>query len=207
MAYTTGGSLRSRIFESRHPRSFPLTAFCQWPTGVLFTIDGRLPGPRNPTAIISDCSANTTLSSSHPVSVFWKSGAGSAISWRRLPRHEGLASISVLPWLRLARQRHPELEFQIADAGGVSLEEKFDYIILSDLVNDLPDVQAVLEKLRAVATPRTRLVVNFFNNLWRPVLHGAERGWFQIPHAAAKLAVDERRGQFAAPGWLGDHQT
>src|SRR5208283_2549194 len=41
--------------------------------------------------------------------------------------------------LELARQRHPGLEFQLADAVEFSAPEKFDYIILSDLVNDLPD--------------------------------------------------------------------
>src|SRR6478752_3877712 len=61
-----------------------------------------------------------------------------------------------------ARQRHPELEFQIADAMSFSSDEKFDYILLSDLVNDLPDVQAVFEKLQTVAHSRTRLVLNFF---------------------------------------------
>ncbi len=76
--------------------------------------------------------------------------------------------------VELARQRHPGLEFQVADAAGFSATEKFDYIILSDLVNDLPDVQAVLEKLQAVSHPRTRLVINFFNNLWRPILKSAE---------------------------------
>src|SRR5947209_3158794 len=75
----------------------------------------------------------------------------------------------------LARQRHPELEFQVMDAVGFSATEQFDYILLSDLVNDLPDVQAVLEGLRDVSHPRTRLVLNFFNNLWRPVLHGGEK--------------------------------
>ncbi|MBI4325316.1 MAG: glycosyltransferase [Chloroflexi bacterium] len=74
----------------------------------------------------------------------------------------------------LARQRHPNLEFQVAEAGQFSNEETFDYIILSDLVNDLPDVQLLLERLRASAHPRTRLVLNFFNNLWRPVLAVAE---------------------------------
>src|SRR5437879_12948887 len=43
--------------------------------------------------------------------------------------------------IALARQRHPELEFQVADAAEFSATEKFDYILLSDLVNDLPDVQ------------------------------------------------------------------
>src|ERR1019366_7582130 len=61
----------------------------------------------------------------------------------------------------LARERHPELEFQVADAADESAAEKFDYILLADLVNDLPDVQAVFERLQSAAHPRTRLVVSF----------------------------------------------
>src|ERR1039458_1672220 len=70
----------------------------------------------------------------------------------------------------LARERHPEIEFQVADAAEYASLEKFDYILLADLVNDLPDVQSVFERLQSVAQPRTLLVVSFFNNLWRPVL-------------------------------------
>ena len=80
-----------------------------------------------------------------------------------------------------ARKRHPELEFHVADAGAFSSQEKFDYIILSDLVNDLPDVQAVLENLQKVSTPNTRVVVNFFNNLWRPILGVAEKCGAKAP--------------------------
>jgi len=80
-----------------------------------------------------------------------------------------------------ARQRQAELEFHIADAAEFSSQEKFDYILLSDLVNDLPDVQAVFEKLRAVAHQRTRLVVNFFNNLWRPALQLGEKLGLKSP--------------------------
>jgi SAM-dependent methyltransferase len=76
--------------------------------------------------------------------------------------------------IELARQRQPQLDFQAADAVEYSSAEKFDYILLSDLVNDLPDVQAVFERLRTAAHPRTRLVLNFFNNLWRPVLRAGE---------------------------------
>jgi ubiquinone/menaquinone biosynthesis C-methylase UbiE len=76
--------------------------------------------------------------------------------------------------VELARKRHAGIEFQTAEIGKFSANEKFDYVLLSDLVNDLPDVQAVLERLRAMSTPGTRLVVNFFNTLWRPILHFAE---------------------------------
>ncbi len=77
--------------------------------------------------------------------------------------------------IELARQRHPRLEFIVTDALEFSTNEKFDYILLSDLVNDLPDVQALLTRLQEVSHGGTRLVVNFFNNLWRPVLALAEK--------------------------------
>ena len=77
--------------------------------------------------------------------------------------------------IELARPRYPQLEFHVADAADFSAPEQFDYILLADLVNDLPDVQAVLERLRALAHPRTRLVLNFFNNLWRPLLNAGEK--------------------------------
>src|SRR6266481_3412797 len=41
----------------------------------------------------------------------------------------------------LASKRHPQLEFQVADAAECPSAESFDYILLSDLVNDLPDAQ------------------------------------------------------------------
>src|SRR5438045_3922531 len=77
--------------------------------------------------------------------------------------------------IKLARERHPELEFQLADAFEFSTEEAIDYILLSDLVNDLPDVQALLTRLKEISGPDTRLVVNFYNNLWRPILALAEK--------------------------------
>jgi SAM-dependent methyltransferase len=74
-----------------------------------------------------------------------------------------------------ARQRHPELQFYPAEAAEWQSQDGFDYILLSDLVNDLPDVQHVFEKALRHATPDTRLVLNFFNYLWRPVLGFAEK--------------------------------
>jgi ubiquinone/menaquinone biosynthesis C-methylase UbiE len=73
-----------------------------------------------------------------------------------------------------ARQRHPDLELHFADGADFHCSEKFDYILLSDLVNDLPDVQTILTQVRRHAHPGSRMVLNFFNNLWRPVLAVAE---------------------------------
>jgi SAM-dependent methyltransferase len=72
--------------------------------------------------------------------------------------------------VEIATRRHPDLKFETAAADDFTSSEKFDYIIASDLVNDLSDVQATLMKAREFAHPESRLVVNFFNNLWRPIL-------------------------------------
>lgn len=69
-----------------------------------------------------------------------------------------------------ARDRHPELTFIEADAHALELEGDFDAIILSDLVNDVIDVQAVLEHVAAVSKPSTRIILNLHSQAWRPIL-------------------------------------
>jgi SAM-dependent methyltransferase len=67
-----------------------------------------------------------------------------------------------------AKQQYPELEFFHADAHDLSVfTETFDVIILSDLVNDLWDVQRVFEQLKPLCTPHTRLILNFYSRLWQ----------------------------------------
>jgi hypothetical protein len=66
-----------------------------------------------------------------------------------------------------AKRRHPELEFVQADAHDPSdIRGPFDIIILSDLVNELWDVQGCLEQLKPLCTPRTRLIFNFYSRMW-----------------------------------------
>lgn len=71
---------------------------------------------------------------------------------------------------RRARLRHPRLQFETSTVGDFFTDKPFDYILASDLVNDLDDVQSALRALREVAHGRTRLILNFFNYFWRPIL-------------------------------------
>ena len=74
-----------------------------------------------------------------------------------------------------ARRRHPELIFVEADVHELAVEEDFDYVVLSDLVNDLWDVQTVFERVAASARPKTRIVLNFYSRLWQVPLKVAGR--------------------------------
>jgi hypothetical protein len=74
-----------------------------------------------------------------------------------------------------AKQIHSDnknLEFSAADAETIdySKYEPFDYIMMSDVIFLLRDVQCTLTKLHSVCTARTRLIITYHSNLWQPVL-------------------------------------
>lgn len=77
--------------------------------------------------------------------------------------------------IALARNAHPELEFHVADVHEFTFEgPAFDFIVLSDVVNDLWDVQGALERLRPLCGSQTRLVFNYFSHLWSGPLRVAQ---------------------------------
>jgi SAM-dependent methyltransferase len=77
--------------------------------------------------------------------------------------------------VRQARARHPHLHFHEADVHDLALDEEFDFVILSDLVNELWNVQQVLERLAPLLTGRTRVVLNFHSRVWHLPLHLASK--------------------------------
>jgi SAM-dependent methyltransferase len=105
--------------------------------------------------------------------------------------------------LRLARRKHPRLEFIDADVHDLrAVKGLFDVIIVSDLVNDLWDVQTVLQEARRLCEPESRLVLNLYSHLWEPVLNGAA----QLGLATRKLeqnwlTLDDVKGLLSLSGF------
>ncbi len=80
------------------------------------------------------------------------------------------------------RERHPDLTFVEADAHELDLgDETFEYIVLSDLINDVWDVQRVLERLTRCSTPGTRVILNSFSHLWASPLRFARAAGLATP--------------------------
>jgi SAM-dependent methyltransferase len=104
--------------------------------------------------------------------------------------------------IALGRQRHPDLEFHEAEAESYASDERFDYIIVSDLINSVPDVQRLFDQARRLSFQHTRLVLNFFNNLWRPILGVAERLGFKSPTPPQNwLSLTDVRNLLHLAGW------
>lgn len=77
--------------------------------------------------------------------------------------------------LRRASVKHTHLRFVLADAHALPLSDSFDAIILSDLVNDLWDVQAALDEVARLARPTTRIILNSYSRLWELPLEVTRR--------------------------------
>ncbi len=77
--------------------------------------------------------------------------------------------------IRSAAARHPRLHFIQADAHDLALKGKFDVIILSDLVNDLWDVQEAFLRIASMSNPDTRVIINSYSRLWEIPLAATEK--------------------------------
>lgn len=78
--------------------------------------------------------------------------------------------------VELAKKKYPHLTFHVGDGNRLDQmhRETYDYIILSDFVGYLDDIQACLEALHPFCGPHTRLIISYYNFLWEPVLKLAE---------------------------------
>ncbi len=104
--------------------------------------------------------------------------------------------------VELAKKANPQFEFHVSDITHFSSTEKFDYIVMSDVVNDLADVQAALEQARGCAQENTRLVINCFNMLWRPILAVAEKLNLKAPTLQQNwLSLDDLKNLLHLAGW------
>jgi len=82
-----------------------------------------------------------------------------------------IAGVDVSPGqVELARQRAPHGRFFVQAGENLSLNETFDFVILTDTINEAADIEQMLGRVRSVSSPRTRVILNFYSNLWKPVL-------------------------------------
>jgi len=94
------------------------------------------------------------------------------------------------------KKLYPEINFTHYDVekdefngnlpGGIT----FDFIIISDLIGTLDDIQKVIEKTKFFSHGRTKIIVTYYNYFWNPVLKTAsflkmkfdegEKNWLYI---------------------------
>jgi SAM-dependent methyltransferase len=74
----------------------------------------------------------------------------------------------------IARSRFTDVEFRVMAAEDIQLEEKFDLIIVSNLIGFVDDVQGVFQQLQKVCHPNSKIIITYYNYFWEPFIKFAE---------------------------------
>lgn len=77
--------------------------------------------------------------------------------------------------LQNATNNHPDVDFFRMDANDITLDEKFDVIIISNVIGYLDDIQAVFEQLKKLCHRNTKVIVTYYSYLWEPWLKLSEK--------------------------------
>jgi hypothetical protein len=74
-----------------------------------------------------------------------------------------------------AARAHPEYEYRVAPFEEFNTDEKFDYILITNGINDFFDVQQTLNNLSSACHPKTRVVIICHNFIWQPLINIIQR--------------------------------
>jgi ubiquinone/menaquinone biosynthesis C-methylase UbiE len=69
----------------------------------------------------------------------------------------------------------------------LSEKEKFDYIILSDTIGYIEDIQTTLESLHIFCHKETRVIISYYSPLWSPIFSLATFLKFKMPEIKTQL--------------------
>jgi 2-polyprenyl-3-methyl-5-hydroxy-6-metoxy-1,4-benzoquinol methylase len=101
-------------------------------------------------------------------------GSGDLLAGIPASRKVGIDfSESFIDWARV-KHHDSGISFIQMDANDIRLTDKFDLIILSNLIGFVDDIQHVFEQVRKCCHPNTKIIVQYYNSIWEPLIRFAE---------------------------------
>jgi SAM-dependent methyltransferase len=97
-------------------------------------------------------------------------GSGTGFLLNSLTANNGTGIDISEKMVEVSQKKYPNLNFIKMDAEKGSVKEKFEYIILSDTIGYLEDIQNVFSTMHNACNKDTRIIINSHNFLWKPIL-------------------------------------
>lgn len=72
--------------------------------------------------------------------------------------------------IEIAKEKYPWLNFAVADIDTLNTDNKFDYVILSNLIEYVSDCCGFFRILRKILSDDTKVIITNVNPLWEPVM-------------------------------------
>ena len=76
--------------------------------------------------------------------------------------------------IELAKERHPDIEFHNMLAEEITLDKKYDVVLLTGVMGYFDNVLDVLNSIKNICHPRTRIIISYYNQFWEPILRLGE---------------------------------
>jgi len=76
--------------------------------------------------------------------------------------------------LEIAKKKYPHLRFIHANVLDFEFDEPVDYVIISDLITSLWDVQGFFKRLKNYVSPNAKIIISSYNYIWESVLKFGE---------------------------------
>jgi len=105
-------------------------------------------------------------------------GTGNLLSALKPARGLGIDISSRM--VEIARGNHPELRFEVADAECFTTDEKFDFVVASDLVGELGDINAMFDCFHSMSHGSSRLVITFHSPSLEELMRISQRAGFAM---------------------------
>ncbi len=99
-------------------------------------------------------------------------GTGELLAWVKGNKKTGIDFSKAM--IAKASGQFPEIGFFVMNACEINISEKYDVIILSNLIGWLPDIQTCFREIKKLCHPRTRIIVTYYNYLWEPFIKFSE---------------------------------
>lgn len=115
-------------------------------------------------------------------------GCGSGYLLNALAPSKGVGIDISEGMIAIAEEKYKDngnLTFQCMDGENLQLQETFDFVIISDTLGYLEDIQQAFKGLENVCHSGTRIIITYHSFLWQPVLKFAE--WLRLKMPQTRL--------------------
>jgi len=83
--------------------------------------------------------------------------------------------------VKLAREKFPEYTFINTSIENFETTEKFDYVIMVDVIDHAYDIMDVFQSIHKISHPQTKIILTTINPWWEPILTLMEKVGAKMP--------------------------
>ena len=94
---------------------------------------------------------------------------------------QGLGIDNSLQMIERAIKKYPHLRFIKADVGNLQIEERFDYMIMADILDHTCEIEKTIKSANKILNQAGKIVISTLNPLWGPAISLCDKLKLKMP--------------------------